>query len=167
MVVTGRVVMSGDSYIHTLQKDCVSFSDLRTSGLTVGEYVTVTSDDQLAVATGTVCDITESILSLSLNRSVLLTRIPAFVANISGFRCILLQKLREQLAIYVMNLMRVNLKDPNLLTVIQFHMHGGYTVSVLLCSDVVMLLCVCVCVCVCVYVCVTPRLTYCLLDCSP
>jgi hypothetical protein len=68
MVVTGRVVMSGDSYVHTLQKDCSSFSDLRTSGLTVGEYVTVSTDAQLAVATGTVCDITQSILTLSLNR---------------------------------------------------------------------------------------------------
>jgi hypothetical protein len=72
MVVTGRVMMSDDSYVHALQKDCDSISDLRMSGLTVGEYVTVSTDDRLAVATGTICDITCSTLTLSLSRSVLL-----------------------------------------------------------------------------------------------
>jgi hypothetical protein len=72
MVLTGRVIISGDSYVHTFQKECVSFPDLRTSGLTVGEYVTVSTDDFLAVATGPVYDITQRILTLSLNRLVLL-----------------------------------------------------------------------------------------------
>ncbi|PNF13913.1 hypothetical protein B7P43_G09862 [Cryptotermes secundus] len=70
MVVTGRVMMSGDSCVHTFQKDCISFQDLRTSGLTVGDYVTVSTDAQLAVATGTVCGITHSTLTLSLNRDL-------------------------------------------------------------------------------------------------
>jgi hypothetical protein len=72
MVLTGKVIISDDSYVHTLQKECVSSPDLRTSGLTVGDYVTVSTGDRLAVATGTVCDITRRILTLSLNRSVLL-----------------------------------------------------------------------------------------------
>jgi hypothetical protein len=70
MVVTGRVMAIGDSYIHTLRKNSDHFSDLRKSGFTVGEYVTVSADNRLAVASGTVCDITQSTLSLSLNRSV-------------------------------------------------------------------------------------------------
>jgi hypothetical protein len=61
----------GDSYIHTLRKHCDQFSDLPKSGFTVGEYVSVSTDNRLAVATGTICDINQSTLTLSLNRLVL------------------------------------------------------------------------------------------------
>jgi len=70
VVISGMVMTVGDSYIHTFQKDCGQFSDLSKSGFTVGEYVTVSTDNRLAVATGTVCGITQSTLTLSLNRSV-------------------------------------------------------------------------------------------------
>lgn len=56
------------------------------------------------------------------------TKISVFVANISSFRFILLQKLREQLAIYVMNLIRVNLKDPSLLQSFSFMCMVDHTV---------------------------------------
>jgi len=72
MVLTGMVMTIGDSYVHTFQKHGNQFSDLRKSGFTVGEYVTVSTDNRLAAATGTVCDITQSTLTLSLNRSVLI-----------------------------------------------------------------------------------------------
>lgn len=72
MVITGVVMTIGDSYVHTFQKCCDQFSDLCKSGFTVGEYVTVSTDTRLAVATGTVCDITRSTLTLSLKRSVLI-----------------------------------------------------------------------------------------------
>jgi len=70
MVITGMVMTIGDSYIHTFQKHRDQFSDLCKSGFTVGEYVTVSTDSRLAVATGTVCDITQSTVTLSLKRSV-------------------------------------------------------------------------------------------------
>lgn len=72
MVVVGTVMEKGDYYVHIFQKDCDQFSDLRISGLAVGEYVTVSTDNRLAVATGTISDITQSTLTLLLNRSVLL-----------------------------------------------------------------------------------------------
>jgi hypothetical protein len=71
MVITGTVMMSGDSYVHNLQKVCDQIFDLSKSGFTAGEYIIVSTDNRLAVATGTVCDITQSTLTLSLNRSVL------------------------------------------------------------------------------------------------
>jgi hypothetical protein len=72
MVVVGTVMGNGDSYVHILQKGSDQFSDLRISGLAVGEYVTVSTDNRLAVAMGTISDITQSTLTLLLNRSVVL-----------------------------------------------------------------------------------------------
>jgi hypothetical protein len=72
MVIAGMVMTIGGSYVHNLQKHCDKFTDLCKSGFTVGEYVTVSTDNRLAIATGTVCDITQSTLTLSLNRSVLM-----------------------------------------------------------------------------------------------
>jgi hypothetical protein len=71
MIVTGTVMGDGGAYVHIFKKDCGQLSDLRNSGLAIGEYVTVSTDDRLAVATGTVSDITQSTLTLLLNRSVL------------------------------------------------------------------------------------------------
>jgi hypothetical protein len=98
MVVTGKVVKSGDSYSHILQKNCGQFVDVRTSGLAVGEYVTVSTDDRLAVAMGTVSNITQSTLTLLLNRQVLVLESLYLKQNCPIFRHVLCQKLRGLLA---------------------------------------------------------------------
>ncbi|KAJ4428147.1 hypothetical protein ANN_24162, partial [Periplaneta americana] len=68
--VVEKVVENGSSFVHILQKKNSQSLDLRSSGLTVGEYVTVSTDERVAIATGTISDITLQTLTLLLNRDV-------------------------------------------------------------------------------------------------
>ncbi|KAJ9596833.1 hypothetical protein L9F63_012089, partial [Diploptera punctata] len=69
MIVCGKIVMSGDSYLHTLQKSKGN-SDLQLLGFTIGEYIVVSTDKRLALATGTIRDITHTSVTLCLNRNI-------------------------------------------------------------------------------------------------